>query len=174
MKRSLSSILMVVAALTFSSCSSAPTVKSQKFAQLRDERKYEYAFPQVWRGIEDALRRHKILSRDPEDVSGTELKKLTQRTLKTDWIYSQSRDKYTEYLVNGTPRKIFLQTRFKYAVIAKSEIGGVSVRIKTEEEVEKIQFDGSSAGYVSVDPDPSRANELLDKILIAIHSAPVI
>lgn len=154
-------------------CSSSPSVKQQGYAKLKNERTFENEFHVVWKGIEESFRKYKIVDRDPSDVDPTELRRLTQRTLDTDWIYGQSRDKYQEYQVNGTPRKVYLQTRIKYQVIAKRVMGGVNVAVKTEEEVEKLKNDGTPEGYSSVkEVDSSRANEVLDKIQQALLSAP--
>ncbi len=154
-------------------CSSPQPVKTQAYAKLSHQRVFEYDFPKVWKGIEEALRNHKILDRDPKEVNPLELKKLTERTLETDWVYGQSRDKYHEYQVNGSPRKVYLQSRFKYFIEAKSQIGGVKVSIKTHEEIEELNADGTPSGYVEMkEPDPSRPSDLIDKIGLSILSAP--
>src|SRR5690349_2685110 len=101
-------------AFFFSGCASTPEVKTQAYAKLNNQRTYEYEFPVVWKGIEESLSKFKITDRDPSEATPLEMRKLTRRTLDTDWIYGQSRDKYQEYKVNGSPRKIYLQTRFKY------------------------------------------------------------
>ena len=164
------SILSVLAAVN--ACSSAQPVKTQNYARLNDHRTFEFEFPVVWKGIESALKNYKITDRDPSEVDPLEMQKLDQRSLETDWVYGQSRDKYHEYAVNGSPRKKYLQTRIKYAISANRVIGGVDVTVKPTEEVEKLKADGSSAGWESVDePDSSRPNELLDKINLAILSA---
>src|SRR5690606_19617710 len=91
-------VLMMV--VFISSCSSGPKVKSQDYAKLRETWTYEHEFSQVWRGIEYALRQHKVAERDPEKATAKEMKNLQERTLKTDWIYAKSRDKYIEYEIN--------------------------------------------------------------------------
>jgi hypothetical protein len=141
-------------------CSSAPPVKSQAYAKLPDSKTFESDFPVVWKAIEAVFRNHKVTDRDPSEVTELEMRKLTRRSLETDWVYSQSRDKYEEYEINGTPRKVYLQTRVKYRAEAKSILGGTEVRVSTEEEVERLKKDGSSGGYESVsEKDSSRANE---------------
>jgi len=163
---SLFSVLLV------SSCTSAPPIKTQEYAAVPFARVFEYEFSTVWKAIEVALKDHKIESRNPSKVDALELRKMTQRSLQTDWIYGQSRDKYQEYTVNDSPRKRFLQTRVKFKLIARSVMGGVEVEVRPEEEVEKLASDGSSLGYQSVDmPDPSRVDEILKKINQAILSA---
>jgi hypothetical protein len=68
-----------------------------------------------------------------------------------------------------------LQTRLKFFVEAQKVIGGVKVNIRTEEEVETLNPDGTPRGYVEMkEKDPSRGSELLDKIDQAILAAPVI
>ena len=166
-----SSILVSVIALG-AGCASSRPVKEQAYAKLSDHRTFEYEFPAVWKGIESAFREYKVSDRNPDQVDDLEIKKLKKRTLETDWIYAQSRDKYIEYKVNGSPRKKYLQTRIKYSVKAESQIGGTDVSVKTDEQIEKLKEDGSPAGYDSVDHvDSSRANEVLDKINQAILSA---
>src|SRR4051794_2781072 len=104
-------LVLSVAALLVHACSSGPAVKEQKYAKMLDHRTFEYAFPVVWKGIENVLHNYKVTDRDPADVDPNEMRKLTQRTLETDWIYAESRDKYIEYKVNDSPRKKYLQTR---------------------------------------------------------------
>jgi hypothetical protein len=146
-------------------CSSGPAVKQQAYAKLANEHTYEYEFPDVWKAIEVSFRNHKVAERDPSEVDTLEMKKLTKRTLETDWILGQSRDKYIEYKVNGSPRKQYLQTRVKYTVLADRVIGGVKVLVKTKEEVERLNKDGTPSGWDSMgNVDPSRAAEVLDKI----------
>lgn len=154
-----------------SGCSSGPEVKTQAYAPLKNERTFESEFPIVWHGIESALKNAKIVDRDPEEVDAVELRQLSRRSLETDWIYTQSRDKYVEYKVNGTPRRKQLQMRVKYAIVAKRVIGGTDVSIRATEEIERLKEDGSADGYEEMEPDPSRAAELLDKINLAILSA---
>lgn len=171
-KKTLPFLVLVLASIAPLSCSSLPSVKRQQYAQLNNVKVFEDEFPVVWKAIEEVFRKNKILSRDPENVTPLEMKKLDHRTLETDWIYGQSRDKYIQYSVNGFPRKIYLQTRFKYLVKAAQVIGGVSVKVETEEEIERLDKTGKSAGYTSAqEMDTSRANEVLDRIGTAIFSA---
>ncbi|MBY0471147.1 hypothetical protein K2X30_08275 [bacterium] len=167
------SLLTVLTSSIIVGCSSTPPVKAQAYANLKDEKTFEYEFPMVWKGIEATLRNYKIAERDPEEVEPLEMQKIKKRTLQTDWIYGQSRDKYQEYKINGTPRKQYLQTRVKYEVIASRVMGGVNVKIITQEEIEKLNSDGSSDGYSKASsPDPSRAAEMIDKIGNSILSLP--
>jgi hypothetical protein len=159
--------------LTGAACSSAPTVKSTAYARMNDHRTFEYDFPSTWKAIEEVFRNHKVVERDPEEVNAAEMRKLDHRTLKTEWSYGKSRDKYQEYKVNGTPRKTYLQERVRYNVDAHKVMGGVEVKVETDEEVEHLKPDGSSDGYHAVDKaDPARADDLLNKINAKILSAP--
>jgi hypothetical protein len=154
-------------------CASAPPVKAEAYAQLKNHRTFENDFTAVWKGIEETFRKFKVTDRDPSEVGELALRKLDRRTLKTDWSYGQSRDKYEEYQVNGTPRKVWLQERTRYNVDARRVIGGVEVAVTTDEEVERIKSDGSSGGFQGVDKiDSSRAAEILDKIANNILAAP--
>ena len=136
-------------------------MKSQAYAKLSNSRFYEYEYSVVWKGVESALNEYKMLEKDADEGK-----------LETDWILGQSRNKYQEYKVNGSPRKKYLQTRFKYFLNTNKKMGGVEVVVKTEEEIEKLNTDGSPAGYTSQgEPDSSRANEILSKIENAILSA---
>ena len=163
--------LALVFGLWGAGCSSGPAVKTQAYAQLKSERTFEHEFPVVWHGIESAFRKSKVVDRDPEEVNEVELKQLSKRTLETDWTYTQSRDKYVEYKVNGTPRRKQLQMRVKYEILAKRVIGGTDVVVKATEEVEKLKEDGSPDGYEEMEPDTSRTAEILDKINLAIMAA---
>jgi hypothetical protein len=148
-------------------------MKSQAYAKLKNERTFENDFSTVWKAIEETFRNYRIKERDPKEVDALEMRKLTKRTLETDWIYGQSRDKYQEYQVNGFPKKVYLQTRFKYELEAKKVMGGIHTTVKIEEEVERLKSDGTPNGYESVDEnDTSRANEILDKIQNNILAAP--
>lgn len=164
-------LALLASALSLSACSSARPVKTQAYASLSNQKTFEYEFPVVWKAIEAVVRGFKVVDRDPAEVDPNEMRKLTRRKLETDWLYTQSRDKYVEYKINGSFRKQYLQTRLKYVVTAQSRIGGTDVEVKTEEEVEKLKDDGTPAGYDSMQPDSSRANELLEKIGNSILSA---
>jgi hypothetical protein len=166
---------MALLALAFvaSACSSTSPVKTTAYAQLSDKRTFEYDFSVVWRAIEEVFREYKVVARDPEEVTPLEMRKLERRTLKTEWAYGKSRDKYQEYMVNGTPRKVNLQERRRYQVDARKVMGGVEVKIETDEEIEKLKANGNPDGFHAVDkPDPSRADEILNKIGAKILSAP--
>lgn len=162
---------LVLAASGTIGCSSTREVKTQAYAVLKSHRTYEYEFPVVWKGIEKAVSGLKVTDRDPEEVDPVEMRKLDRRTLETDWVYGQSRDKYVEYKVNDSPRKKYLQTRTRYKVDARSQIGGVDVAVILSEEIERLNEDGSPAGYEGAEADSSRASEMLDKIQNAILSA---
>jgi hypothetical protein len=152
-------------------CSSEPTVKQQAYAKLNNEHTFEYEFPDVWKAVEDSFHNFKVADRDPSDVDPIEMKNLTKRRLETDWILGQSRDKYVEYQINGSPRKQYLQTRVKYTVLVDRVIGGTHVLVKTNEEIERLNKDGTSAGWDSTgNVDPSRASEVLDKITHSLNA----
>lgn len=169
--KTLTLIVLAAAFLAGSGCASSPQVKTQAYAGLKNTRTFEHEFPVVWKGIESALKNYRITERDPTEVDTLEMAKLKERNLETDWVYSQSRDKYQEYQVNGSPRKKYLQARYKYKVQAKRVMGGTEVVVKTEEEIEKLKSDGASDGFSGVDADSSRANEILEKINNAILAA---
>jgi hypothetical protein len=154
-------------------CSSTPPVKAEAYAKLQNHRTFEAEFPAVWKAIEEVFRNFKVTDRDPSEVTPLEMKKLDHRTLKTEWSYGKSRDKYQEYKVNGFPRKVFLQERVRYRVDARKVMGGVEVRVDTEEEIERLKADGSSDGFSQADTaDTSRADEILNKIGGQILAAP--
>jgi hypothetical protein len=163
--------LVTATLVTMMGCSSGMTVHQDAYAKLKNEHTYEYEFPDVWKAIEDSFHNYKVADRDPADVDPIELKNLTKRKLETDWIQGQSRDKYIEYQMNGTPRRQFLQTRVKYTVLADRVLGGTHVLVKTHEEIERLNNDGTSAGWDSTgDVDPSRAAEVLDKISRSLNA----
>jgi hypothetical protein len=88
-------------------------------------------------------------------------------------VYSRSTEKYVEYKVNDSPRKIYLQTRTRYHIDAKTVIGGVDVTVEPREEIERLKSDGASAGFDRVEEvDRSMASGMLDKIGQAILAAP--
>lgn len=166
-------LLPVLVCLTLFGCATGMDVKKQQYAKLKDSRVYEYEFPVVWNGIESVFRNYSIVKRDPSDVEPVELKRLTKRTLETDWIQTQSRDKYVEFKVNDIPQKRYLWTRIKYKITAESSLGGTQVTVLPQEEVERLNPNGTSAGYDKVSEiDSSRPNEILEKIQMAILSAP--
>lgn len=158
-----------------SSCSSKMDVKQQKYAKLKDSRVFENEMPDVWKAIEEVFRNYHVTDRDPNKVDGLELRKLKKRTLETDWSSTQSRDKYIEYKVNGFPRKQYLWTRMKFKIIAEAVLGGIQVTVKDVEEIQRLNQDGSDAGYETADAvDSSRTSEILDKIQAQILAAPPI
>jgi hypothetical protein len=113
-----------------------------------------------------------VTQRDPSEVSPLEMKHLRERTLETDWILGQSRDKYIEFKVNDLPKKQYLQTRVRFQVRASRVLGGTEVAVHTDEELERLSIDGSVKGWEETDSrDTSRTNEMLEKIKLAILSA---
>jgi hypothetical protein len=170
--RAVGSVLLL--SVLGAACASGPPVKTEAYAKLRNHRTFEYDFPAVWKAVEEVFRNTKVTERNPETVSELDLRnKLKERTLKTDWSYGQSRDKYQEYKVNDTPRKVFLQERTRYRLEARRVMGGIDVVVQGEEEIEHLKTDGTSDGFHSSDkPDPSRADEILNKIGNTILAAP--
>lgn len=165
-------LFAILPLLALTACSSGPPVQEQAYAKLRDARTFEYDFPTTWKAIEAAFSNYKVTNRDPADVGVLDMKKLTRRRLDTDWIYGQSRDKYIEYKVNDLPRKQYLQTRVRYALTASSVLGGTEVRVKTDEEIERLKPDNTTAGFdKAADVDTSRPAEMLDRINQALLSA---
>lgn len=166
-------IILFLAVFGLGACSSGPKVQKQKYATLKSSRTFEYDFETVWKAIEASLKNHKITERDPSEVSSTELKNLKERTLESDWIFTESRDKYITYKVNSLPRKKYLQMRYKYFITAQSQIGGTDVHAGIREEIQELNEDGSPKGYEEYKPnDTSRTSELLDKINQEILRAP--
>lgn len=158
-----------------SACSSAPSVKQQKYAELKTERTFEYPFAAVWAGIESALSGvgAAIDKVDPASVGGEQgWDKLQSRRLESKWVYRQSRDKYIEYKINGLPKKQYLQTRTRYEVTASRVLGGIRVAVDLNEEVERVDQLGNPTGYVQAErPDTARANELIEKTYQAIRAS---
>lgn len=153
-------------------CAGKMPVRAQEYAALQQERTFEHEFSAVWRAIEATVKNYQVSERDPAEVDELALRKLTSRKLKTDWILSQSRDKYVEYTVNGSPRRKPLQTRFRFALEAKAVVGGTHVSVSTTEEIGNLHLDGTPAGYERMSvPDSSRGAELLEKINLAVISA---
>lgn len=172
MKRSLSA-LSLVTILFVSACSSGPEVKSQAYATLASEKTFEEELPLVWKATLESLRNYKISDRDPKSATPVEMKEISEASLKTDWIYSQSRDKYVEYKVNGSPRRKALQMRMRLQVKLNQVIRGTKVAVLVDEEVERLRDNGKPNGYESMDkPDPERAALTLAKIESAILAMP--
>jgi len=169
-KSLLSSLFVVVTIMT--GCSHTLPIKKQEYAVLKDTRTFEREFPEVWKGIEKTFRRYKVTSRNPSKVDAVEMKSIEERSLETDWIMGQSRDKYVEFTVNDSPRRKLLQVRFRYQVEAKRSLGGTDVRVKMEEEIERVKPTGQTAGWDRVSEiDTSRVNEVLDQMDQAMLSA---
>ena len=157
-------------------CSSSPQVHRSEYASLSQQKFFESGFVDVWKAIDQTFANYKVLERDPNKVTPTELSHLKQRTLKTDWIMGQSRDKYhTFQFADRAPIKKPLQTRIRYTVIAQSKFPGVLVTVQSDEEIETLNEDGSSRGWDSVSDDQrdsSRGAEILSKIELNLQAAP--
>lgn len=145
-------------------CSSAPgTYKTQAYAKLATSKTFEEGYSVVWQAVKTAMNQYKILQASAENG-----------LLVTDWIYSTSKTRYLEYRVNGFPRKKFLQTRFKFDIVARRQMGGVYVEVKTTEENETLKPDGSFDRWRKADEvDTSRAHQILKSIERKILSRPV-
>lgn len=161
-------------ALGMAGCSSTPEVKKQSYAALRNHRVFEVEYPKLWKAIEETLRNHRVVERDPKEVAFNEWSSLRERTLETDWIFTQSKDKYQEYTVNGFPRKKYLQTKMRYRIQTRAVMGGVEVTVLVDEEIERLRVDGASDGYSDAEPDPARGSEMLDRINAQLLALPAI
>ena len=164
--------------ISLASCASPSPVKTQAYAKLKNQRTFENDLPVVWNATTKVFENYKLVSREPKGDRDSDheetnaMNKRTEASLETDWSYAQSRDKYVEFKVNGSPRKKFLQIRTKTKVVLKKSVGGTDVTVTINEEVEKMMPDGTSDGYTGVEKaDSSRASETLDKIANAILAA---
>jgi len=166
----ISIVTTLLTAGLFGGCASSLPYKTQEYAAQRSERTFEYEMPVVYRAIEKALEKQNVQKRSPKKVTNSELNQLSEAEWVTDWIYSQSRDKYVEYTIDSIPRRKPLQVRLKQTIVARRNIAGVQISVRTEEELERINANGSPNGYEEVTPDSSRAAELLDRIQLAILS----
>lgn len=158
--------------LSMGGCSSFPPVQKQRYADLRSSKAFDFDLPVVWKGIERTFENYRVAERDPAKVDILEMKKIPKRTLETDWVYSQSRDKFVEYRMNDLPQRKYLQVRLKYRVLAERTLGGTQVVVHLDEEVEDLRVDGTSKGFSATEqPDSSRSNEILEKIQSSILAA---
>jgi hypothetical protein len=167
----ISSLLLSLALASISAgCATSLPYKTQQYAAHKTDRVFEQEMKVVYKAIEKAFEKQKFVSKNPKKVTPSELSQLTEATWETDWIYSQSRDKYVEYEVNSVPKRKPLQVRLKQKITAKHSIAGIQVFVETEEELERLKSDGTPNGYVEVEPDSSRAAEVLDRIQLSILS----
>ena len=157
-------VLVVTGVTVLGSCSSSMKVKQHDYGSKRSEWTIKQEFPQVWKGIEEAVYKMKVSKRKPKHVSPVEMKRLKKRHLETAWSYSRSKDKYVEFKVNGFPEKKYLQTRMKYQIEAERTLGGTHVKVGVKEEIEKLKSDGSPAGYSQAKADPALAQAMLERI----------
>lgn len=156
-------LIIFLCSIYLAGCSSAP-YKKQAYAKLQNTKVFEEEYDVVWKAVTVSLADYLIEYNLP-----------TEGRIQTDWIYSTSNEKYMEYKVNGFPRKRYLQTRYKYKVLAKKQLGGVEVTVDLTEEFERLKSDGSFDSWKSsTDLDSSRQNDLLKIIELNLHSLPKI
>lgn len=161
-------LLVIMTLVSVSGCSSSPEVKKQAYATLSSERVFETEFKPLWKSVLETFRQYKI---DKKDVN--EGRDIQRGMLRTDWVLSESRDKYIEYKVNASPRKKYLQVRHRYEIKAQSTLGGVHVHVGLREEIERLDAQGRSKGWDKVDVvDSSRQAEILDRIQQNLLAAP--
>lgn len=159
--------------LAWTGCASALPVKRQEYAASRTERVLEVEWMDVLRAVDETLRLQRVVKRTPDTDDLLELRRADERTWDTDWVESQSRDKYVEYQLEGVPKRKNLGVRLKYRVIAAKALGGVSLKVRQWEELEKLDSRGKSLGYEEVTAlDTSRSSELLERVQQAILAAP--
>lgn len=165
-RASIAASIVFAGLLFWGGCATSSSIQQEKYAPVRTDWTLDgMEFYSTWKAIESAMRGYKVRSRDPDEVSELDLKKLRRRSLETEWIYGRSRDKYIEVVVNEIPSRKYVQTRFRFRVLADQTIPGTHVRVDLEEEVENLNKDGSSAGYESTESvDTALARELLEKI----------
>lgn len=154
-----------------SGCTSGPKYQTQKYAQLKAEQTFEREFSKVWMALEKVLENQNVIERDPSKIENHQLNDLEKRSLKTDWVYGTSKDKYVEYKVNGFPRRKYLPIRFQYQVTVTSVTGGTHVKVLLNEQIQELDEHGKPRDYQSVkDFDSSRARDLLDQVRLALYA----
>lgn len=149
----------------FASCSSTPTteVKKEAYAKLSNKRTFEYPFETVKNKVSEVAKDYPVLAQKEE--------KERALVIETDWVLTESRDKYVNYKNNEHVRHKTLQSRLKYSIRVAPAMGGAEVTVKTTEEVEKLKPDGTPDGFKAIknnDVDTSRAKEFLDKVEVEL------
>jgi hypothetical protein len=152
-------------------CAHPLPYKQTAYAKLKSEWTIEQDFARTWKGIEASLSGLKVTERDPDEVDEKEWATLKERTAETDWINSRSRDKYVEVRINDSPSRRYLQTRYRFRILATKHLAGTHVVVQVQEQVEGIDASGESTGFTDTeDTDTSLAREMIEKIKNACHS----
>lgn len=147
-------------AFAFSACSSKTPYKTQDYAVLADSKEFEEDYATVWKAVVATCAVYKVDEADEEDGE-----------LETDWVYGTSQEKYFEYKVNGFPRKKYLQSRIRFLVKVKNQLGSVKVIVQGEEEVENLNKDGTFKDWQEAKySDSAKLNDLLKNIELKILS----
>lgn len=159
--------LGLISGLMGTGCASAPAVpmSRERYARLSNERFFNSDVITVWKSVARVTENYRITQRE---IDGS-----TARALKTDWIYTRSRDKHDSIRIHGEVKTLPLQSRIRFKIMAHGVLGGTEVQVETSEEIEQLGTDGRSQGYRAVadaDKDTSRASDLLDKIGLALIS----
>lgn len=148
-------------------CSSGPKYKEEKntpkFATARSFTEKPDEVLRAGRAVLDELMRE-------SDPPATGSLKGNTETVSTGWVYANSKDKYVEYLFNGTPQRKRLAVRRKYSYTALPSLAGSEVTFGIEEEIQQLDLkSGEPTGWKSVDPAQSAYDDMARRLKTKLH-----
>jgi|GEM_PF-1125483 len=147
-------------------CTSAPSLKRQKYARYPSERSFKYSLPEVTKAVKKSLQEHKILIDFHEDPMPSKTSKPLK--LQTDWIEAMSPEQYQIHQINQSTTKLYLKSRLKYTIYLEKTAFATLVKIETQQQVQPLSEQGELLNYKDSNPDSTFAHELLEKIQKAL------
>ncbi|MGZ3694030.1 MAG: hypothetical protein ACXWQO_07505 [Bdellovibrionota bacterium] len=160
----LNSVLALALTLSFTACSGGPKAKykeeenTPKFSTGRSFTETPETILRAARAVLDEMNR----ASEPA-VTGS--LKGNEESVRTGWVYSQSKDKYVEFQFNGSPKRKILQVRRKYTYTAVPSLAGSQVTYGIEEEIQKVDLkSGEPTGWEKVEPAQAAYDDMAKRL----------
>lgn len=152
----------------FTACASNQAkIKSDPIPHFSNSRSFEVE-PSTVKAAAQKTLEELIASSNPATDSSV---KVDQEKISTGWVYGESKDKYASYNFNGVPKRKMLQVRRKYMYSVSPSIGGSTVVVGAEEEVENIDLKtGEHKGWNAAETSPLVFDSLITKLKEKLRS----
>jgi hypothetical protein len=159
-------LLSLFTAVTlFTACASnsqnaryAQEKNAPKFGNVRSYVEKPDAVMRAARAALDDLSRES----DPPVISSI---KSDEESVRTGWVYSESKAKYVEYKVDGKPGRKPLRVRRKYSYTVTPSFTGSQVILGAEEEVVQLDMKtGEEKGWKSSATDPAAFEDMARRL----------
>jgi len=130
---------------------------------------FENSIKEVKSAAEKVLQNYLENNQNPMSDAAKIEKEMNK--ISVGWVYSEAKDKYIEYKMNGFPKRKTLKVRRKYSFSLNPSLAGTDVEIIIQEELENIDLKtGEFKNWKSVKPDSTQYQKLLLELIDEVRA----